>query len=74
MNEERRKVLYELIESSENDLNLQNKELRTIFEQEESEMYQESARELKDFLHDVIAKSLKGVNIEEYIKEDENAS
>lgn len=74
MNEQRRKVLFDAMKVAEDKLSLQNKEIQTIFEREATEMFQEQARELKDFFHDLIVNSLEGKNLEEFVKADEDDS
>ena len=74
MNEQRRKVLFDAMKTEEDNLSLSNKEIQIIFEKEATEMFQETARDLKGFLHDIIVKSLEGTNLKEFVKENEDDS
>ena len=70
MEEERKKVLLENLRKEENKNDLKNKELEIIFERERTEMHQETARNLEDFLDDIVNKSLTGINLEDFTQEE----
>ena len=70
MEEGRKKVLLENLAKEEYYNNLKNKELEIIFEREKTEMHQETARNLEDFLDDIVNKSLTGINLEDFTQEE----
>jgi hypothetical protein len=72
MEESRKKVLFENLTKEESKQDLKNEELKTIFEREKTEMHQETARNLEDFLDDIVNESLNGINLEDFTKEDED--
>jgi hypothetical protein len=70
--EERKKVLMDKIAEAEEEINLKNNELKEIFKMERKEMFHESFRNLEEHLDDIIVKSLKDVDLVEFIKEDDD--
>jgi len=70
MEESRKKILLENLAKEEYYNNLKNKELEIIFERERTEMHQETARNLEDFLDDIVNKSLTGINLEDFTQEE----
>ena len=72
--EERKKVLMDEITKAGKEINLKNNELEEIFKMERKEMFHESNRNLEEHLDDLIVKSLKDVDLEEFTKEDNDDS
>ena len=72
--EERKKVLMDKIAEAEEEINLKNNELKEIFKMERKEMFHESNRNLEEHLDDIIVKSLKDLDLEEFTKEDNDDS
>jgi hypothetical protein len=72
--EERKKVLMDEIIKAGKEINLKNNELEEIFKMERKEMFHESNRNLEEHLDDLIVKSLKDVDLEEFTKEDNDDS
>ena len=72
--EPRKKVLMDKIAEAEEEINLKNNELKEIFKMERREMFHETNRNLEEHLDDIIVKSLKDVDLEEFTKEDDDDS
>ena len=72
MEESRKKVLLENLRKEENKNDLKNKELEIIFERERKSMYDEMARDLEDFLDDIVSQSLDGINLADFTKEEDD--
>ena len=72
--EERKKVLMDKIAEAEEEINLKNNELKEIFKMERREMFHETNRNLEEHLDDIIVKSLKDLDLEEFTKEDNDDS
>ena len=72
--EPRKKVLMDKISETEAKIDLKNNELKEIFKMERREIFHESSRNLEEHLDDIIIKSLKDVNLEKFIEEDDDDS
>ena len=68
--EDRQKVLQDAILDREEMLGLKNHELTKIFNLEKEVIHEEDARDLGDDIDELIKDSIKGLNLEEFLKEE----
>ena len=73
MPRERTQVVEDTLAEEEEKLNLKKSELKTIWQYEYAHVTDES-RNLLDDIDDVIKKSVEDVNLEEFLREENNDS
>jgi ribosome recycling factor len=71
--EDRLEVLKNALVAQEEALGLKNEELQKIFKLEEGEIHEEDARDLGADVDDLIKNSIKGLDLEKFLRDDEES-
>ena len=71
--EDREQFLANALVTQEEALGLKNKELQQIYELENREMFEQDARNLGGDVDDLIKNSIKGLDLEKFLSDDEES-